>query len=675
MRKFYLLFVALFAIAFSAQAGVKVIYSQNYSTVTDAASSGWVSPNVPGGLGIGSLDDGTKYFQFSQGQNNDRSAHLLWGQDKLADVNGIYTVTFYFDFVAFGNNHTTSEITVMSDETTCTSKANLNYRANSSNWLFDLTQLAQYDADNKQTGISATGDQPFAVNGDSTKTVSLSSGMFYGVTLTIDPTARTVDYSIADVLGNPVASDTYEVPEGTDMKAAGIYYLAGRYQNVARFTSIDISTEVEGEYANKPTYSLTGINNHQRVYSISYKEGEVLHYKYNGGEEMIADGDLPVDGVVTWTWSNNPNYNPENEDLVTDECTNGQLEIWTISGDAESEHVTIDVDNNIIPLPTATATITNVSAGYGKTYKIEADNSSVELQPQLYIDYTFTPADGGDPVTGVGQPSGVEVPVTGKGVLSMTVKAFGYGPSTTSIENNIEYELKKDFNFAHMTESDFTNAGFSADGNVTGNYSTYGRLYWYDAATYDPKAEDNSAAKVTYTEIPQFTKKTSEWTDGVLVDGITFTATPSVNVHFFQGVGLNLEGRKGDDMSGSWINTLYMTVDGATENDFLVVSGLNNYGSNAKHPVVADKAAYLAEDNAPTTGVYKGTAQIGLYRISDVLARIAVYGVKGGTGIVEVNKDTVAKEDVYYTLGGIKLPAKPTQKGIYIKNGKAVVIK
>lgn len=667
MRKFYLLFVALFAIAFSAQAGVKVIYNQDYQKVSDGASSGWQSPTLGTGVfSIGSTDDGSKYLQFSAGQNNDRSAHLLWGQNLLDGVDGAYTLTFTFGFSAFGNNHTTSEVTVMSDETTCTTKQNSNFRAVSSNWLFDLTQLAD-------NGASST-TQPFAVNGDSTTTAILTQGMFYVVTLNVDPVARNVEYSVVDLQGETAASGIYEVPADVDMKASGIYCLAGRYQNVSQFTYITLSTVVDGDYANEPSVSLVNINNQQRVYAITIGEGETLHLKYAGGDETVVDYGDTNDG--TYTWSNNPNYDPNYEGVVTDNCTAGDLEVWTTAGDAESTHSTVTVDNSIVPLPAATVEITNVSEGYAKTYKLNASNKDVALQPVLYMDYTFTPSDGSAPITGENQTSGatVEIPNV-QGILSITTKAFGYGSSTTSIENNIAYELKKDFNFAHMTETDFTNAGFAADGNVTGNYSTYGRLYWYDAATYDSEAENNNAAKVTYTEIPQFTKKTSEWTDGVLVDGITFTATPTVNVHFFQGVGLNLEGRKGDAQDGNWISSLNLTVDGATENDFLVVSSLSNYGSNASHPVVADQAAYLAENNAPITGVFKGNAEISLYRVSDVLARIAVYGVKGGTGIVEVNKDTVAKEDVYYTLGGIKLPAKPTQKGIYIKNGKAVVIK
>ena len=680
MRKFYLLIVALCVMALSAQAGVKVLYNQNYQTVSDASASGWVG-QVSDGLSIGSTDDGTKFVQYSTGANNDRSAHLIWGSDLLSGISS-YTLTFYFNIVQFGQNHTTSEIAVMSNENTCVDGPNSNFRypyitknkANevNNNWLFDLTQLAQYDADNKQTGISATGDQPFAVNGDSTNTVNLTAGMFYCVTLNVDTEAKTVEYDVSTVAGDNVTSGVYEVKDDRNMSATGLYYLGGRYQNIARFTEINIQTEVAGDFANKPTASLTGINNHQRVYNLGFMEGETLHYIYNGGEEQIIPYD-DCDG--NYVWSNNPNYDPEKEDAVTDACSNGTLEIWTTVGDAASEHETVEVSNDLVALPEVTADIVKVEVGFGKTYKLTASNADVPLQPTLFLDYTFTP-ESGDVLTGKNLASGSEVTLPGKGILTVTTKTLGYASATTTIENNIEYEISKDFNFAHMGEADFSKAGFSADGNVTGNYATYGRLYYYDAASYGETEEEHKAAKMTYSEIPQFTKKSSEFKDGVLVDGVTFTAIPSVNVHFYQGVGVALEGRKGDGMTGNWISSLYLTVDGTQESDIVAVSGYKNYGSNALHPVVADQAAFLASDNAPVISILKGTDQIGLYRISDCLARICVYSVKGVAGIKDVNAaEKVAKDDVYYTISGVKLPARPTQKGIYIKNGKAVVIK
>ena len=47
------------------------------------------------------------------------------------------------------------------------------------------------------------------------------------------------------------------------------------------------------------------------------------------------------------------------------------------------------------------------------------------------------------------------------------------------------------------------------------------------------------------------------------------------------------------------------------------------------------------------------------------------------TGIISVDgaEGTVNGSDMWYTLDGRKLQGKPTQRGIYINNGKKVVIK
>ena len=44
------------------------------------------------------------------------------------------------------------------------------------------------------------------------------------------------------------------------------------------------------------------------------------------------------------------------------------------------------------------------------------------------------------------------------------------------------------------------------------------------------------------------------------------------------------------------------------------------------------------------------------------------------TAINSVNEVKVA-DDAWYTISGVKLNAKPTQKGIYINNGKKFVIR
>lgn len=671
MKKIYLLLLTLVAFVTSSNAAIKVIYNQDFESAVDATAAGWASPSVAAGLSITS-DGESKVLSFAP-SGNDRSAHTLWGADliKTAGVS-TYTVSFEFCAKAWGSNHVTTEYTLMADENTCTKSPNASFISKSDNWLFDLSQQTTNTP-------AASGSMSFTINKDENSVVSLASGTWYHVDLAVDVDARTVDYNIQAGGGDPVQG-TYTVPDGVEMYATGLYFLGARYYPVQYFDNISVTSEVDGDFANTPTTTLSSINNQQRVYSLGFKEGETLHVMWNGVAKDYEFGDAepnvvdPTSGTIAW--SNNPNYDPSNEGLVNDACPSGSLEVWTTAGDAESEHVTLEVSNELVPVSAATAAISAVSAGYGKTYVLTADNSTVELAPTLYIDAKFTGKDASQSFTKSDLTSGATIELPGEGTLTLTTKAFGYKSVNSTVVNDIEYQQKADYNFAHWTDKEIAAAGFTADGNVTGNYANYGRLYWYNSATYDPSAEDNKKSMTAYSTIPQFTKKSSEWTDGVLSGDIEFTAAPTVNVHVFQGVGLNLEGKKGDNQDGNWISSLNLKINNLNATDFIMVSGYNNYGSNALHPVVASEEEFLARDNAPVISVVSGTTEISLYRVSDVIARLQVFSPAGETdGIANVNAADKTNADApIYNLSGMRVNKNNLQKGIYIQNGKKFVV-
>lgn len=669
MKKIYLLLLTLVAFVTSSNAAIKVIYNQDFESAVDATAAGWASPSAAAGLSITS-DGESKVLSFAP-SGNDRSAHTLWGADLIKNAGvSTYTVSFEFCAKAWGSNHVTTEYTLMADGTTCTKSSNASFISKSDNWLFDLSQQTTNTA-------AASGSMSFTINKDENSVISLASGTWYHVDLTVNVDARTVDYNIQAGGSEPVEG-TYTVPEGVEMYATGLYFLGARYFPVQYFDNISVTSEVNGDFANTPTTTLSSINNQQRVYSLGFKEGETLHVMWNGvateyefseAEPNVVD---PTSGTIAW--SNNPKYDSSNEGLVNDACQSGSLEVWTTAGDAESEHVTLEVSNELVPVSAATAAISAVSAGYGKTYVLTADNSTVELAPTLYIDAKFTGKDASQSFTKSDLTSGATIELPGEGTLTLTTKAFGYKSVNSTVVNDIEYQQKADYNFAHWTDKEIAAAGFTADGNVTGNYANYGRLYWYNSATYDASAENNE--KTAYSTIPQFTKKSSEWTDGVLSGDIEFTAAPTVNVHVFQGVGLNLEGKKGDNQDGNWISSLNLKINNLNATDFIMVSGYNNYGSNALHPVVASEEEFLASDNAPVISVMSGTTEISLYRVSDVIARLQVFSPVGETdGIANVNAADKTNADApIYNLSGMRVNKNNLQKGIYIQNGKKFVV-
>ena len=677
MKNVYYLFLVLVGLLCSMSVSAKkVIYSQNFETAVNVAETGWTSPSAAAGLSIGSDENG-KFLRFVP-SGNDRSAHLYWDESLIknelsADFTS-YQITFGFCFTKFGNNHMTSEIAVMSDRSVAMKKANTNYRSSNGGALFDLTQLS-----NTGRSASATGDQDFAINGDETNYKALTAGVYYTVTLDIDTLARTVQYTIKSATSDdPIASDIYTVPEGIDMTATGLYVLGGRYTPDIMFDDIEVS--VDKTAANTPSVTLTGINNAQRVYTIKFQEDEILHLDFNGTTTDVNYAD--VDNG-TYTWSNNPNYDPNNTDApVSDPCQSGTLKAWTTLDNLKSDEVVTEVTNDVIALPAAEAKVTNVKVGFAKTYNVTCDNSNTPLTPTIYGTYKFTGKDGKVTESTEAKAFPFTIDVDQAGTLEITSQAFGYGSTNTTVENNVEYEVKKTIDLAHMTEADITAAGFEKDDNVTGKFADYGRFYGLSTTeTEVDKNGNETPKKIVYNAISQYTKKASDFTDDKVIgdlvccsqDGTT-SATVSVNAHIYQGIGLVLDGQKND---GKWITNLYFKVNGATADDIITVASVNNYGSSSLHPSVASLDEYLAQDNAPVA-VLKGDEPFSLYRISDALGKVTVYTAKGGaTGIKTINANTQNTADApIYSLNGVRMNSKNNlPKGVYIQGGKKFVVK
>ena len=674
---YYLFFVLVGLLCSMSVSAKKVIYSQNFETAVNVAETGWTSPSAAAGLSIGSDENG-KFLRFVP-SGNDRSAHLYWDESLIknelsADFTS-YQITFGFCFTKFGNNHMTSEIAVMSDRSVAMKKANTNYRSSNGGALFDLTQLS-----NTGRSASATGDQDFAINGDETNYKALTAGVYYTVTLDIDTLARTVQYTIKSATSDdPIASDIYTVPEGIDMTATGLYVLGGRYTPDIMFDDIEVS--VDKTAANTPSVTLTGINNAQRVYTIKFQEDEILHLDFNGTTTDVNYAD--VDNG-TYTWSNNPNYDPNNTDApVSDPCQSGTLKAWTTLDNLKSDEVVTEVTNDVIALPAAEAKVTNVKVGFAKTYNVTCDNSNTPLTPTIYGTYKFTGKDGKVTESTEAKAFPFTIDVDQAGTLEITSQAFGYGSTNTTVENNVEYEVKKTIDLAHMTEADITAAGFEKDDNVTGKFADYGRFYGLSTTeTEVDKNGNETPKKIVYNAISQYTKKASDFTDDKVIgdlvccsqDGTT-SATVSVNAHIYQGIGLVLDGQKND---GKWITYLYFKVNGATADDIITVASVNNYGSSSLHPSVASLDEYLAQDNAPVTAVLKGDEPFSLYRISDALGKVTVYTAKGGaTGIKTINANTQNTADApIYSLNGVRMNSKNNlPKGVYIQGGKKFVVK
>ena len=122
-------------------------------------------------------------------------------------------------------------------------------------------------------------------------------------------------------------------------------------------------------------------------------------------------------------------------------------------------------------------------------------------------------------------------------------------------------------------------------------------------------------------------------------------------------------GQSGDDrvrFLGTYKN---LTFD-ASDYSILMMGGENNLYTPTTGANIGAQRAYfkIGEDGA------KASTRITSYNIG--------FGDGGTTGIVDMKHETInIKNDTWFSLDGRRLQGKPTQKGVYINNGKKVVIK
>ena len=93
--------------------------------------------------------------------------------------------------------------------------------------------------------------------------------------------------------------------------------------------------------------------------------------------------------------------------------------------------------------------------------------------------------------------------------------------------------------------------------------------------------------------------------------------------------------------------------------DFYVCNGKEFIKVRGAGTLAANKAYLKVTGNAPAS----------------IPFRRSIDGGEGTTGIDNVNVNDNDNEATWYDLGGRKLNGKPAQKGVYIKNGKKIVVK
>jgi hypothetical protein len=699
----------------------RILYQENYEV--GSLPSTWT---INGGTGSIAGDTEGKYMSFALGQNNGRSAHCLWGAgiyDEVMQTMTEYKVSIDFQIQAFGTNQYNGEIAVFSGDACEKTNGNKGgnwdpYNTVSPNCFFDISQD---DANIKAMETKLPGQ--WFLMGNVDDKVNLTQGTWYTLVLNVNVNTREVAWTLDDLDNTFHKAGSKTMAEDANMYISGLYLMNARYQSVTNVDNIKVT--IPGDYANTPVIALTGVNNSERTYTISFMEGETLHLTgTDGSQKTIGYYDTgEVLGQYVYTTT-----------------TSGTISAYTTVGTMTSETATMDVNCSPIVLPTPTYAVVSAAAGYEKVYQFTVDNSGVEMQPEIFMDFSFKSENGTDDFVLSNQNNGVKVTVPSKGTLTVTTKASGYASSTTSLMNDQSYEITQDIDLQHLTGADLLAKGFvamdpldsettSGENNWTGRQRLYYQIenggtddegkptydkylvwgpstvggepiqrYQYLQSNLNEETAHSLFAPLylwygTTGVDPSITKYFEE--DGVTpkVDHLGHTAG-TTNPKMYEGIGLCFSGNLGDGgdfytnstmtYAAIAVNNVTLGVDGLTSNDMILVSKITDYGSTSAHPQfplgtdpAEAKNQYLASNLGESKQVISsGLETFQLYRVQDAITRVQVLS-PGTSGI----KDIVAGQVVsdhnapIYNLNGVQVNAKSLKPGVYVKQGKKFIVR
>ena len=721
MRKFYFLCTAMLLMFATSVKADRILYQENYEV--GGLPSTWT---ISGGTGTIAGDTEGKYMSFALGQNNGRSANCLWGAgiyDEVMQTMTEYTVSIDFQIQAFGNNQYNGEIAVFSGDACEKTNGNKGgdwspYNTISQNCFFDISQ----DDDAIKAMETKLPGQWFLM-GDVDDKVNLTQGTWYTLVLNVNVNTREVTWSLDDLDNTFHKAGSKTMAEEANMYVSGLYLMNARYQSVINVDNIKVT--IPGDFANTPVIALTGLENSQRTYTISFMEGETLHLTgTDGSQKTIGYYDTgEVLGQYVYTTT-----------------TSGTISAYTTVGTMTSETATMDVNCTPIVLPTPTYAIVSAAAGFEKVYQFTVDNSGVEMQPEIFMDFSFKSENGTDDFVLSNQNNGVKVTVPSKGTLTVTTKASGYASSTTSLMNDQSYEITQDIDLQHLTGADLLAKGFVAmdplDSETTSgesNWTGRQRLYYQienggtddeGKPTYDKylvwgpstvggepiqryqylqsNLNEETAHSLFATLYlwygttgvdPSITKYFEE--DGVTpkVDHLGHTAG-TTNPKMYEGIGLCFSGNLGDGgdfytsetmtYAAIAVNNVTLGVDGLTSNDMILVSKITDYGTTSAHPQfplgtdpLEAKAKYMESNLGDAKEIISsGLETFKLYRVQDAITRVQVLS-PGTTGIKEIIPGQVISDHnaPIYNLNGVQVNAKSLKPGVYVKQGKKFIVR
>lgn len=158
----------------------------------------------------------------------------------------------------------------------------------------------------------------------------------------------------------------------------------------------------------------------------------------------------------------------------------------------------------------------------------------------------------------------------------------------------------------------------------------------------------------------------------VVSDGET-AAFSIESVNNFVSGGMNVVGTDANN-----VLTWGETDDAKAENNYAAVFGENVLGDNGVIEPLATEGEYTADALQAVIADWDIEADVTIDQTGHERAANSTPGAYAKTvpsGITAVEVENGDEDAAYYTLQGIKLGARPTAAGIYIHNGKKIIIK
>ena len=370
-----------------------------------------------------------------------------------------------------------------------------------------------------QAGVTANQEATIYINGDvqnnanwnfgeteGTKAV-MTVGTKYNIRVDVSKDGSKASYIIKEAETGTVLSEGDKDISALTNKHIGLLWFNAAGACTYDFDNVNLSTVVDGAFANEPNLELVAAMGEQRVYRATFGEAEDLHWIQLGDAED-ANGNPYTDGEEqTATYGDSydlPDLDQGDPDADAGHkliyCSkSGDLKVWTTLVDDESKKsndVIIPVTCEMVAMPTPTAKISNVSAGFAKEYTLTVDNSNTLLTPTVTIHYVVKDASGAVKAE-KNVLTGEKVQVSDKGSLELyswdqTHPTPWYAQSdVVTVENNTEYIEAATTNYA-WTKDDCSTAktGFSVVEIVDdANKSHWDRAYSTQKYGYNENGE------------------------------------------------------------------------------------------------------------------------------------------------------------------------------------------